>query len=113
MTELPKEKAEEVYTLIEVANATGKIKKGVNEVTKVVERGHAKFVAVAADANPAEIVMHIPTLGKEKNILVVKVPSKEELGAAAGLQVSTVAVAVVEPGDGKDTLAKLTTELKE
>lgn len=112
MTELPKEKAEEVYTLIEVANATGKIKKGINEVAKAVERGHAKIVAIAADANPAEIVMHIPTLGKEKGIPVLKVPSKEELGAAAGLQVSTVAVAVVEAGDGKATLEQLTTEFK-
>lgn len=113
MSELPKEKAEDLYTLIEVANATGKIKKGVNEVTKAVERGHAKIVAIAADANPAEIVMHIPTLGKEKGITVVKVPSKEELGAAAGLQVSTIAVAVVDAGDAKATLEQLSTELKE
>jgi len=97
--ELTKEKADEAFTAIEVAKATGKIKKGVNEVTKVLERGTAKFVAIAADANPKEITLHLPVIGKEKDIPVVIVPSKEELGAAAGLAVSTVAVAIVETGD--------------
>jgi large subunit ribosomal protein L7Ae len=99
--ELTKEKADELYTMIEVAKATGKIKKGVNEVTKALEKGNAKIVAISADANPAEITMHLPILGKEKGVLVAKVPSKEELGAAAGLQVGTVAVAITEEGDAQ------------
>ena len=97
--ELTKEKADDAYTAIEVAKATGKIKKGVNEVTKVLERGLAKLVVVASDANPKEITLHLPELGKEKDIPVVLVPSKEELGAAAGLSVSTVAVAIIDAGD--------------
>ena len=110
--ELPKEKADELYTMIEVAKATGKIKKGVNEVTKALEKGTAKIVAIAADANPAEITMHLPILGKEKSVIVASVPSKEELGAAAGLQVGTVAVAITEEGDAKADLAKFLTANK-
>jgi large subunit ribosomal protein L7Ae len=93
--------AEEIYTAVEVAKATGKVKKGANEVTKAVERGTATLVVIAEDANPKEIVMHIPELGKEKGITVVKVPSKEELGAAAGLSVSTIAIAIIDGGDAK------------
>jgi len=111
--ELSKEKADGLYTIIEVARATGKIKKGVNEVTKALEKSQAKVVAIAADANPAEIIMHLPVLGKEKTISVYKVASKEELGAAAGLQVGTAAVAVVEEGDSKADLDKFLAENKE
>lgn len=95
---------DKVLEIIEVAKATGKIKKGTNEVTKAVERGDAKFVAVAGDVNPKEIIMHIPMLCKEKNIQCHEVPSREELGAAAGLDVPTTAVAVVLEGDAKKLL---------
>ncbi|MBU2560680.1 MAG: ribosomal L7Ae/L30e/S12e/Gadd45 family protein [Nanoarchaeota archaeon] len=96
-----KEVVEKVYQAIETAKSSGKIKKGINEVTKAIEKGDAKLVAYASDVNPAEIVMHLPLLCKEKGIPCVKVGSKEELGAAAGLTVPTVSVAVVNEGDAK------------
>jgi len=92
---------------IEVGRQTGKIKKGCNEVTKALERGTAKLVAYAGDVNPSEIIMHIPVLAKEKGIVAVKVPSRTDLGAAAGLPVATVAVAVVKEGDAKDKIQQL------
>jgi len=98
---------EQIYTIVEVAKATGKVKKGVNEATKALEKGIAKAVIVASDANPKEIIMHLPVLGKEKEIPVVEVPSKEELGAAAGLPVSTVAIAILDAGDAKTDLEAL------
>ncbi len=96
--------SEKAYQAIEVAKKSGKLKKGTNEVTKAVEKGQAKLVVVAQDVSPREIVMHIPMLCKEKKIPYVEVPSREELGAAAGLPVSTVAVAIVDAGDAKDLL---------
>ena len=95
MAEITQEKA---YERIELAKKTGKIKKGTNEVTKSVERGVAKLVAVAKDISPQEIIMHLKPLCEEKSIPFVEVDSKEELGAAAGLQVSTSAVAVIQEG---------------
>ena len=96
-----------VYEAIEVAKATGKIKKGVNEGTKSIEKGEAKLVAVAKDISPPEIVMHIPLLCKEKGILCIEVPSKEELGASAGLDVPTASVAITKEGDAKKLIAQL------
>ncbi len=101
---------EQIYTMIEVAKATGKIKKGVNEVTKILERGQAKVVIIAEDANPKEIVMHLPILSKEKNVPILIVPSKEELGASAGLPVSTVAIVIIEAGDAKADVESLAKE---
>ncbi|MEA3430579.1 MAG: 50S ribosomal protein L7Ae [Nanoarchaeota archaeon] len=103
---------ERVFEAIEHARKSGKIKKGTNEVTKAIERGNAKLVAVAKDVNPPEIVMHIPALCKEKGIVCVEVPSREELGAAAGISVSTVSVAVVQEGDAKALIKQITEELQ-
>ena len=99
--------ADQIYEAVEVARTTGKIKKGVNEVTKALERGTAKFVVVAKDVTPAEVIMHLPLLAKEKNIPCVEVPSKEQLGAAAGLTVSTGAIAIVVEGEAKKLIDAL------
>ena len=93
--ELTKDITERIYSLIENARSDGKIRKGVNEVTKSLERGEAKLSISAADSSPAEIIMHLPLIAKEKSIVHVDVPSKSELGAAAGLPVATAAVAIV------------------
>ena len=106
-----KEIIEKVYQAIEAAKASGKIKKGVNEVTKSIEKGTAKLVAYAGDVNPPEIVMHLPLLSKEKGIPCVKVGGKEELGAAAGLTVSTVSVAIVQEGDAKAMIKQVVEQL--
>jgi len=108
--EVTKETIEKVYEAIEVAKATGKIKKGTNEVTKAIERGTAKLVAYAGDVNPPEIIMHIPLLAKEKDVLCIKVPSKEELGASAGIDLPTVSVAITEEGEAKPILKELKQE---
>jgi ribosomal protein L7Ae-like RNA K-turn-binding protein len=42
----------------------------------------------------------------------MEVPTKEELGEAAGLPVGTASVAVTNEGDAKKILAELANELK-
>ena len=112
MTEVPKELVDKVYEAIELAKATGKIKKGTNEVTKAVEKGEVKLVAIAKDVSPKEIVMHIPILCEEKGVLCAEVPSREELGAAAGLHVGTASIAIMQEGEAKPILKELNTKLK-
>jgi len=113
MAEISKEVIDKIYESIEVAKATGRIKKGSNEVTKAIEKGTAKLVAIAKNVNPPEITMHIPLLSKEKDILCVEVPSKEELGAAAGLSVGTASIAIIEEGEAKNTVKEIIKKLKE
>jgi len=90
-----------VYDIVEKAAKTGKVDKGVNEVTKAVERGVAKFVVVASDVDPKELTQHIPILCKEKEIKFEQVDSKEKLGISVGINRPTAAVAVLELGDAK------------
>lgn len=100
------------YEAIEIARKTGKIKKGTNETTKAVERGIAKLVIVAKDTSPPEIIMHLAPLCKEKSITLIEVPSKEELGTAAGLRVGTSSVAIIKEGDSKDLIDSLSNETR-
>ncbi|MFC1723718.1 ribosomal L7Ae/L30e/S12e/Gadd45 family protein [Nanoarchaeota archaeon] len=102
-----------VYQAIEGAKSSGKVKKGINEVTKAIEKGTAKLVAYASDVNPPEIVMHLPLLCKEKEIPCVKVGSKEELGASAGLPVPTVSVAITNEGSAADIVKQIKSQIKE
>ncbi len=105
--ELSGEQAEQALQIVEVVKQSGKIKKGLNEVTKAIERSQAKIVLLASDANPAELVMHIPILCDEKEIKCVVAGNREELGVAAGLAVGTVALAITDEANAKDDLAKL------
>ena len=110
--EVPKEIQEKAYEALELARKSGKIKKGTNEVTKAVERGTAKLVLVAKDINPKEIVMHLPSLCEEKDIPLIPISTREELGNAAGLNVPTAAVAVIQEGDAKQLIKELHSKLK-
>jgi large subunit ribosomal protein L7Ae len=97
----------QIYEIVEKARKSGKIEKGANEATKAVERNTAKLVVYAADVSPKEIVMHLPILCKEKNILCVECESKQKLGLAAGLSVGCSCVAVIEAGDSEKDIAAL------
>ena len=113
--ETPKELGAQIYETIEKARTTGRVAKGANEVTKQVERGIAKFVVMAEDVSPEEILAHIPLLCEEKGIPYGYVPSKAELGNAAGLPVGTAAVAIMDAGTAAESVedvAKKTTALK-
>lgn len=109
--EVSKEIVDKVLEAVEMAKATGKIKKGTNEVTKALERGTAKLIAYAKDASPPEIVMHIPVLAKEKGVPCVEVPSKEDLGSSAGIDVSTASVAITNEGQGKKLIEEISQKL--
>ena len=113
MAEVSKEVVDKALEAIEIAKSTGKIRKGTNEATKALERGVAKLVAVAKDVSPPEIVMHLPLLAKEKGVPCIKVSSKEELGAAVGLDVGTSAVAVIDAGEAKNLIKEVAEATKE
>ncbi len=105
-------KTDEILEIVEIARETGKIRKGINETTKAIERGEAKLVIQAEDVNPKEIVAHLKPLCEEKGVPLVTVPSKEELGRRAGIDVAASSVAICEPGEAKDKLEQLIKELE-
>jgi len=105
--ETPKELGTQIYETVEKARSTGRVSKGANEVTKQVERGVAKFVVMAEDVSPEEILAHVPLLCEEKGIAYGYVASKAELGAACGLPVGTAAAAIVDAGTAGESVEDL------
>jgi large subunit ribosomal protein L7Ae len=103
-------KDEDILEIVEAARSTGKIRKGINEATKAIERGSAKAVIVAGDVDPPEIIMHMPVLCDEKKIPLYKVSSKSELGRAAGILVGTSAIAIIDAGEAKKKLESIKKE---
>jgi len=109
--EVPKELAEKALEAIAMAAASGKLRRGMNEATKAIERGITKLVIMAEDVSPEEILMHIPVLCKEKEVPYTYVTSKEELGKASGITVPTSCIAITEVGEGASLLTDITKEV--
>ena len=107
--EVPKEIADKSLEALRLAKQSGSVKKGVNEVTKSIERGLAALVLLAGDVEPEEVVMHIPTLCEQKKIPLVFIETKLDLGKAAGLNVPCTAASIEKAGEGAAQLKEVAT----
>lgn len=85
---------QQLLDIIRQATHLRQLKKGANEATKTLNRGIAEFVVMAADAEPIEIVLHLPLLSEDKNVPYIFVPSKVALGNACGVSRPVVAASV-------------------
>jgi len=110
--DVPKELIDAAYEALRLALEVKGVKRGTNETTKAVERGLAKIVFIAKDVDPPEIVAHLPLLCKEKKVPYMFVPSKAELGKAAGLDVAAASVCIIDPGEGKKLVDDIIAHLK-
>jgi len=81
-----------------------KIRKGMNECTKSIERGQAKLVIMAEDVSPPEILYHVPLLCEEKKIPYAYLSSKKILGKAVNINVGSSAIAIDNVGSGNETI---------
>ncbi len=86
------------------ASRDSKIRKGMNEVTKSIERSLAKLVIMAEDVTPPEILFHVPLLCEEKTIPFCYVSTKKELGNSARINVASSAIAIEKAGTGNDNI---------
>ncbi len=109
--EVPQDLSNKAYEVLQVARDSGKIKKGTNETTKAIERGVAKFVVIAEDVEPPEVVAHLPLLCEEKKIPYIFVPNKNQLGSSSGIEVPAASVAITESGSASDLIKEIAGQL--
>ncbi|XP_055639664.1 NHP2-like protein 1 homolog [Toxorhynchites rutilus septentrionalis] len=83
-----------IMTLIQQAVNYKQLRRGANEATKTLNRGLSEFIVMAADAEPLEIILHLPLLCEDKNVPYVFVRSKQALGRACGVSRPIVACSV-------------------
>ena len=70
------------------------LRKGANEATKTLNRGIAELILLAADAEPLEIILHLPLLCEDKNVPYVFIRSKAALGRACGVTRPVIAASI-------------------
>ncbi|EEQ81861.1 hypothetical protein NCER_101542 [Vairimorpha ceranae BRL01] len=88
------DKCKRLYELVMSMYKSKNIKKGVNEVTKCINKGTAKLVIIAVDADPPEITFSLPILCEDKGIHFLHVSSKRALGKACSLERPVIACCV-------------------
>lgn len=110
--ETPKELVGNILEALASAKNSGKIKKGANETTKAIEKSMTKFVVIAEDVSPLEVVVHLPDLAASKNVTCCYVPTKKELGAAVGIAVGTTSVAIIQEGNASEMIRDIVEKVK-
>ncbi len=99
--ETPEDLVNPILEAIRVAIESGKVRKGTNEATKAIERGTSKLIIIAEDVDPPEVVAHLPILCEEQGAAYAFVPSKQELGKALGIDITSAAAAILDSGDAQ------------
>jgi len=104
-----------ILDLIQQSANYKQLKKGANEATKTLNRGISEFVVLAADAEPLEILLHLPLLCEDKNVPYVFVPSKVALGRACGVSRPVISCSVTsnEASQLKDQIQKIKDQIEQ
>lgn len=111
--QVPEDLVSPIYEALRVARESGKIKKGTNEVTKAIERGISKLVIIAEDVEPPEVVAHLPILCEEHGAAYAFVPSKQDLGKALGIDVTSAAASIIDAGDAQHIVDQIIASLSQ
>ena len=110
--ETPTDLISPILEAVRVAAQSGKVRKGTNEATKAIERGISKLIVIAEDVEPPEVVAHLPIICEEQNAAYAFVPSKQELGKALGIDVTSAAAAIIDAGDANHIVEEVISSIK-
>jgi large subunit ribosomal protein L7Ae len=110
--ETPADLVNPILEAVRVAAQSGKVRRGTNEATKAVERGISKLIVIAEDVEPPEVVAHLPIICEEQNAAYAFVPSKQELGKALGIDVTSAAAAILDAGDANHIVEEVVSSIK-
>ena len=110
--EVPENLVSPIYESLRVSVETGKVKKGTNEATKAIERGISKLIIIAEDVEPPEVVAHLPIICEEQGAAYAFVPSKQELGKALGIEVTSAAAAILDSGDAQHIINEVVASIE-
>jgi large subunit ribosomal protein L7Ae len=97
----PEELVSPILEAVRVAVTSGKVRKGTNEATKAIERSQSKLVVIAEDVEPPEVVAHLPLLCEEQKTPYAFVPTRQELGKALGINITSAAAVILDSGEAQ------------
>ncbi|XP_029464586.1 H/ACA ribonucleoprotein complex subunit 2 [Rhinatrema bivittatum] len=76
--------SKKLYKCIKKAVKQKQIRRGVKEVQKFINKGEKGIVVLAGDTQPVEVYCHLPVMCEDRRVPYIYIPSKLDLGAAAG-----------------------------
>ena len=65
--------SQKILEVVQQATNYKQLKKGANEATKTLNRGISEFIVMAADAEPLEILLHLPLLCEDKVLYTLRI----------------------------------------
>ncbi|KAM9064135.1 H/ACA ribonucleoprotein complex subunit 2 [Sarcophilus harrisii] len=83
-----------LYKCIKKAVKQKQIRRGVKEVQKFLNKGEKGIMVLAGDTLPIEVYCHLPIMCEELSMPYAYVPSKTDLGAAAGSKRPTCVIMI-------------------
>lgn len=75
-----------IFDMLEQAGHYKQLKKGANEVIKILNKSKAEVILMAADTDPLELLLNLPQLCEEKSVPYCFVKSNAALGRACGIK---------------------------
>ncbi|XP_069507654.1 H/ACA ribonucleoprotein complex subunit 2 [Ambystoma mexicanum] len=90
----PRKLCKRVYKLVKKACKQKQIRRGVKEVQKFLNKGEKGILVLAGDTQPIEVYCHLPIMCEDRSIPYVYIPSKLDLGLAAGSKRPTCVILV-------------------
>ncbi|XP_078485615.1 H/ACA ribonucleoprotein complex subunit 2-like protein [Ciona intestinalis] len=92
-----------IYKCIKKASKEKNIRRGVKEVQKFLKKGETGFVVFAGDAQPIEVMCHLPVVCEDANVPYCYVPAKQGLGAASGSKRPTCCILIKKKESYEET----------
>ncbi|XP_015679446.1 H/ACA ribonucleoprotein complex subunit 2 [Protobothrops mucrosquamatus] len=83
-----------LYKCIKKASKFKQIRRGVKEVQKFINKGEKGITVLAGDTLPIDVYCHIPIMCEDRSLPYVYIPSKTDLGAAAGSKRPTCVIMI-------------------
>ncbi|XP_015497018.1 H/ACA ribonucleoprotein complex subunit 2 [Parus major] len=79
---------------IRKATKQKQVRRGVKEVQKFINKGEKGITVLAGDTMPIDVYCHIPIMCEDRSLPYAYVPSKTDLGAAAGSKRPTCVIMI-------------------
>lgn len=86
---------QKILALVQQAHSYQQLRKGANEATKTLNRNQSSLIVLAADAQPLEILLHLPLLCEDKNVPYAFIKSRQALGRACGVSRPVIAASIL------------------
>ncbi|XP_053432560.1 H/ACA ribonucleoprotein complex subunit 2-like [Nycticebus coucang] len=84
-----------LYKCIKIAVKQKQIRRGVKEVQKFANKGEKGIMVWAGDTLHIDVYCHLPVMCEDRNLPCIYIPSKTDLGAAAGSKCPTCVIMVM------------------